>query len=257
VPGARLSEHLQDLVLENASVDEFLQELSGAIAEFGAAAAGCPMHSSVRLIRNRQPAVLAGSDPAALALEQFQDRAGGPALAALAAGRAALLGSGGTGTTGGDTVCTTTGDAGPRLDRYRRTAARWGIRSALSVPVALDQGAEAALTYLAADPYAFDGGVAASCEAFAATAGKSMRLAVRLGSVQDLNEDLLQAMKSRTTINLASGILMAQSRCSQAEAFALLSKVSNNRNVKLRLVAEEILHKFEAGPFTTDFGTRA
>ena len=242
MPGARLSEHLQDLVLENASIDEFLQELSGAIAEFGESVAGCRMVSSVRLVRDRQPAVLAGSDPAALALEQLQDRAAGPALDVLETGRPALL-------AGGTTE--------QRLDRYRRTAARWGIRSVLSVPVALDQGGAAALTYLAAEPDAFDDGAAASCDAFAATAGKSMRLAVRLGTVQDMNADLLQAMKSRTTINLASGILMAQSRCSQAEAFTLLSKVSNNRNVKLRLVAEEILRRFESGPYSTDFGTRA
>ncbi|BCW69323.1 GAF and ANTAR domain-containing protein [Arthrobacter sp. NicSoilB8] len=241
--GARLSEHLQDLVLENASLDEFLQEMSGAIAEFGASAAGCRVLSSVRLIRASKPAVTAGSDPAALALEQLQDRTAGPALDALETGRTALL----DGRLTGDPT-------EPRLDRYRRTAARWGIRSALSVPVALDDGAAAALTYLAADPHAFDGGAAASCEAFAATAGKSMRLAVRLGSVQDLNRDLLQAMKSRTIINLASGILMAQSRCSQAEAFTLLSKVSNNRNVKVRLVAEEILRRFEPGPVAADFG---
>ena len=241
MPGARLSEHLQDLVLENAGLDEFLQELSGAIAEFGASEAGCRMLSSVRLIRNRQPAVLAGSDPAALALEQFQDHAAGPALDALENGAAALL---------------TGAPAEPRLGRYRRTAARWGIRSVLSIPVTLDEGA-AALTYLAADPDAFDDGTAANCEAFAATAGKSMRLAVRLGSVQEMNRDLLQAMESRTVINLASGILMAQSRCSQAEAFTLLSKVSNNRNVKLRLVAEEILRRFEPGPCSVDFGTRA
>jgi hypothetical protein len=200
------------------------------------------MLSSVRLIRNPKPAVTAGSDPAALALEKLQDQTAGPALRALETGHAALLDG---------------GPLEPRLDRYRRTAARWGIRSALSIPVALDEGASAALTYLAAHPDAFDDGAAASCEAFAATAGKSMRLAVRLGSVQDMNRDLLQAMKSRTIINLASGILMAQSRCSQAEALTLLSKVSNNRNVKLRLVAEEILRRFEPGPRSADIGTRA
>jgi hypothetical protein len=243
MPGTRLSEHLQDLVLENAGLDEFLQELSGAIAEFGASVAGCRVLSSVRLIRTRMPAVTAGSDPAALALERLQDRTAGPALEALESGQAALLDG-----------SATEGNAGARLDRYRSTAARWGIRSALSVPVALDEGAAAALTYLAAEPHAFDGGAAASCEAFAATAGKSMRLAVRLGSVQDMNRDLLQAMKSRTIINLASGILMAQSRCSQAEALTLLSKVSNNRNVKLRLVAEEILRRFDPGPVAADFG---
>ncbi|RKR19860.1 GAF and ANTAR domain-containing protein [Arthrobacter oryzae] len=242
MPGSRLSEHLQDLVLENASIDEFLQELSGAIAEFGTSAAGGRILSSVRLVRSGKPAVTAGSDPAALALERLQDQAAGPAVEALETGRAALMDG---------------GPVKPPLDRYRRTAAQWGIRSALSIPVALDEGAAGALTYLAAGPDAFDGGTAASCEAFAATAGKSMRLAVRLGSVQDMNRDLLQAMKSRTTINLASGILMAQSRCSQAEAFTLLSKVSNNRNIKLRLVAEEILRRFESGPCSADFGTRA
>ena len=54
-------------------------------------------------------------------------------------------------------------------------------------------------------------------------------------------------MRSRTVINLATGILMAQSRCSQSEAFELLAKVSNTRNVKLRIVAEEILRRFDGG----------
>ena len=54
-------------------------------------------------------------------------------------------------------------------------------------------------------------------------------------------------------INLATGILMAQSRCSQSEAFDLLSKVSNTRNVKLRIVAEEILRRFDRVPAGTAF----
>ncbi len=80
-----------------------------------------------------------------------------------------------------------------------------------------------------------------------------MRLAVRLGSIQSVNRDLLQAMKSRTMINLAAGILMAQSRCTQAEAIRLLVQVSNNRNIKLRTVAEEILQRFESGPYPAEF----
>jgi AmiR/NasT family two-component response regulator len=55
-------------------------------------------------------------------------------------------------------------------------------------------------------------------------------------------------MRSRSVINLATGILMAQSRCSQSEAFELLTRVSNNRNVKLRIVAGEILGRFEGSP---------
>ena len=90
-------------------------------------------------------------------------------------------------------------------------------------------------------------------EALAARAARVMRLAVRLESAQGVNRDLLQAMRSRTVINVATGILMAQSRCSQSEAFELLAKVSNNRNVKLRIVAEEILRRFDGAPAGTAF----
>ena len=242
MPAARLSERLQDLVLENASLDEFLDELSGVSAEFAVFAAGCPVLCSVRLTRHRQPPALAGSGPEALALEQLQDRFSGPGPEALKSGKTIRLNGAIT---------------DPRMVRYQRAATQRGSRSILSVPLALDGGAAAVLTFFAACPDAFDGGIADACEAFAATAGKSMRLAVRLGSVESMNRDLLQAMKSRTVINLASGILMAQSRCSQAEAFSLLSKVSNTRNVKLRIVAEEILHRFEYGPCSADFSARA
>ena len=37
------------------------------------------------------------------------------------------------------------------------------------------------------------------------------------------------------------------------EAFELLSKVSNTRNVKLRVIAEEILRRFDSGPAGTAF----
>lgn len=242
MPAARLSERLQDLVLDNASLDEFLDELSGVSAEFAVFAAGCPVLCSVRLTRHRLPAALAGSAPEALALEQLQDRFFGPGLEALKTGKATRLNG---------------AVAEPWMVRYQQAAAQRGSRSILSVPLALDHGAAAVLTFFAACPGAFDGGIADACEAFAATAGKSMRLAVRLGSVESMNRDLLQAMKSRTIINLASGILMAQSRCSQAEAFNLLSKVSNNRNVKLRIVAEEILRRFDYGASSTDFSARA
>jgi GAF domain-containing protein len=241
VPGARLSERLQELVLENAGIDEFIAHLATASAEFAAAVAGLPVLCSVRLARLRQPVVMAGSAREALALEKLQDGlVGGPGLAALKTGETTLI---------RDTATE------PRWDRYVRAAGQRGARSILSIPLALDRGAAATLTLFAASPDAFDGGTAEACEAFVARGGKSMRLAVRLGSFQSVNRDLLQAMKSRTIINLAAGILMGQSRCSQAEAIKLLSQVSNNRNVKLRTVAEEILQRFETGPCSADFSS--
>ena len=116
-----------------------------------------------------------------------------------------------------------------------------------------DRDATAVLTFSSTSPEAFDDDAVAACAALAVRAAKVMRLAVRLDSAKGLNRDLLQAMRSRTAINLATGILMAQSRCSQTEAFELLAKVSNTRNVKLRVIAEEILRRFDVGPAGTAF----
>ena len=48
-------------------------------------------------------------------------------------------------------------------------------------------------------------------------------------------------MKSRTTIDLAAGVIMAQNRCSQATAMAILKNASSARNVKLRDVAATVV----------------
>lgn len=48
-------------------------------------------------------------------------------------------------------------------------------------------------------------------------------------------------MKSRTTIDLAAGVIMAQNRCSQATAMGILKNASSARNVKLRDVAATVI----------------
>ncbi|MEO5779740.1 MULTISPECIES: ANTAR domain-containing protein [Arthrobacter] len=236
----RLGERLQDLVLEDCGIEQFLEDFAAMSAEFATAAAGCPVLASVRLTRDREPVMMAGSCSEALALEELQDRFPGSGMESLKAGNTVVPGRPGT---------------GPRLSRYQAAAAQRGIHGIMGIPLALDGDAAATLSFFSRSPEALDGGAADACLVFAAMAGKPLRLAVRLGTVRSLNRDLLQAMKSRTSINLASGVLMAQSRCSQAEAFDLLSKASNSRNVKLRTVAEEILRRFDSGNCVTDFST--
>ena len=236
---ARLSERLQDLLLDNDALEDFLRHLSALAAELATAETGRPVVCSVRLARRRQPTVLAGSSPEALDLDGLQDGvAEGPGLEAMQTGRAVL-------------VPDTTMD--PRWRRYQRAAATRGNRSTLAVTLLADRDATAILTFSSTSPEAFDDAAVAVWGALAVRAAKVMRLAVRLDSAKGLNRDLLQAMRSRTVINLATGILMAQSRCSQSEAFELLAKVSNTRNVKLRVIAEEILQRFDEGPAGTAF----
>jgi GAF domain-containing protein len=60
-------------------------------------------------------------------------------------------------------------------------------------------------------------------------------------------EDLRQAMISRQLIGQCVGVLMERYQLSADRAFAFLARVSQDRNVKLRLVAEEILAMSDAG----------
>lgn len=235
----QFSDRLQDLVLESADLQAFAERLSGAAADFAEEIVGGPVRCSVRLRRPRNATILAGSCPEALVLEQLQDRLlQGPGLEVLEHGGSAVVRD---------------AAADGRWSKYLRAAALRGHHSLLGIGLGLEKNAKASLGFYAAGSGVFDAGIASRCTAFAEMAGRATRLAVRIAATQAANRDLLQAMQSRSIISLASGILMGQSRCSQAEAFALLTRASNNRNIKLRDVAEEILHRFDSGPGPADF----
>ena len=60
-------------------------------------------------------------------------------------------------------------------------------------------------------------------------------------------------MASRTTIDMAIGLVMARQGCTQDDAVALLTAASNHRNVKLRDVAAELVAAANDGPTSTHF----
>lgn len=55
-------------------------------------------------------------------------------------------------------------------------------------------------------------------------------------------------MQSRAVIEQAKGIIMGQRRCSADEAFAILARVSQDSNRKLREVAESLVDRAVHGP---------
>jgi AmiR/NasT family two-component response regulator len=59
--------------------------------------------------------------------------------------------------------------------------------------------------------------------------------------LEETKEGMSAAMQTRTVIDLATGAIMAQNRCSQAAAFKLLRDASNSRNMKLREVAAAVV----------------
>jgi transcriptional regulator with GAF, ATPase, and Fis domain len=231
--------HLQDLLLGTGNVEDFLNRL----AEFSAAAlsrsAGAEIECGVTLQRRKRSMTVAGSSSRALMLDRIEHAIGdGPCIQALRTKKIVVLAD----------VATD-----PRWPVYQGELAAVGCHSTLGVPLEIGEDASAALNFFASVPELFADDVVQEAAGFADLAGRSLRLAVRIGTAQSRAEDLQAAMEHRTTIDLACGVVMAQNRCSQDEAMGILTKVSSNRNQKLRDVAADVLRSLTKVEARTHF----
>lgn len=86
-------------------------------------------------------------------------------------------------------------------------------------------------------------------------ASATVVLISRYYQARELVDQLSNGLSSRSEIDQAIGILMAESRCDADTAFTTLARASNNRNVKLRDLAAEIVARF-SGPGAAPGGRR-
>ncbi|MGP0224441.1 MULTISPECIES: GAF and ANTAR domain-containing protein [unclassified Paenarthrobacter] len=222
-----IPEQLQDLVIDSDDVNGFLEDLAVFSAAAVSAAVGLDVLCGITLNRRRRSATVAGSTKEARLIDEVQQSYGdGPCLEAMRS-RA--------------TVHVPDTSVDQRWSDYCSVIAERGHLSVLCVPVTLDEGATAALNFFAPKAGVFDPATIRECELYGGQAERSLRLAVRIGTKQQHADDLRDAMQSRTVIDLACGIIMGQNRCSQKEAFQILTKASNGRNQKLRDVAEQLI----------------
>jgi hypothetical protein len=110
-----------------------------------------------------------------------------------------------------------------------------------------------ALAFFAGRTAAFPQAVTAAALGFADLASRSLRLVIELTEARTAAADLRSALESRTSIDIACGVIMAENRCSYRDAFSIISKASSHRNIKLRKVAEDILDKLPDGAPRTHF----
>ena len=231
-PDGDVATHLQDALLESGDVDRFLHTL----ANYAASAFSLPgraVHCGVNISSRRKAPASAASSSAALDLEDLQNRTGdGPQLAAL-----------------GDstTVHIRDTEREERWPLYVKTAVTGGFRSVLVVPLDLGDQARGTLTLYCPMSSAFGSDDVASFQLFAGEASKSLRLALNIARCQDARRDLLAALESRTVISLAAGVIMAQNRCTQDDAFRILREASNARHIKVRDVAASVIAPMAAG----------
>ena len=128
-----------------------------------------------------------------------------------------------------------------------------GIRSVLAVPFQLEGDTKATLLLYSHRSGRFDRRTLETAEDFVRQTSLALRLAVRVAHYSETAAHLRATLETRTVIDMAVGIIMAQNRCSQHEAFDLLKAASSTRNSKLRSVAAAVVSALGQGPAQTHY----
>ena len=123
----------------------------------------------------------------------------------------------------------------------------------LGVPLLTGDDGGAAVNLYARAPHVFTPEIVERVEAYAAEATLTLQLALRLAAHERTAAPLKAAMESRTNIDIAIGIIIAQNRCTPAEAIHILQRASNAQNVKLRALAERLVASLASAPASTHF----
>lgn len=235
VTGAQ-SDAMIDMLLDTPDMAVFLQRLVDLSSQELRQA-----HCSLTVWRKRRPVTVCSTDAVTAAIDELQYGAGqGPCMEAV---RRQQI------------VEVTDFRTETRWPKYVRAMADGPMRSVLAVPIALKSEGAAALNCYS--PFA--GPVSDSARAalleFTSVAARAVILSVKLQAQAEKSADLAAALESRTAIDLAAGVIMAQTGCNQEQAVDILVKASNNRNEKLRDVALSVLERFNGTTPATHFDT--
>lgn len=232
------NQHLQELVLSSSDVEDFLHELA-RVSAHSLSEPGDEILCGITLFRHRKAVTVASSSAAAQALDEIQCALGdGPCVSA---------------SREQETVYIPEVEDCARWPQYAAAVRGQGVRSILAVPFLLDGDTRAALNLYSHRPGRFDGRALELARDFVNQTSLALRLAVRFAHYSDTAANLKATLESRTSIDVAVGIIMAQNRCSQSEAFELLKSASSARNIKLNIVAAGLVESLGQGPLHTHF----
>jgi GAF domain-containing protein len=142
-----------------------------------------------------------------------------------------------------------------RWPEFVQTAQQVGVRASLSVPLLVDgldeeQELVGSLNIYSYTASAFDPFDEALMGLFSVAAGQAITNARRWQHSRETLTQLEQALISRPQIDMAKGALIAQHGCNPDEAFARLVDESQRRNVRLHVIAQELLASLQ--PASTD-----
>lgn len=127
---------------------------------------------------------------------------------------------------------------GPEL---RATAEATGLVCVLAVPLQAGGTTIGALNVFSRSPDGIDDEAAATVRGIAAPVAATLANARAYHRVEQLGEQLREALTTRAVIEQAKGILMVRAGVDDEQAFALLRRTSQHQNRKLRDVAAAVV----------------
>lgn len=157
---------------------------------------------------------------------QYEKLHEGPCVTSMESGRVAVSGS-----LGSD----------DRWPHFGGAVARMAVHSALSLPLIVDNDVIGAINAYAFVRDAFGDHAVELGYRFAAPAAVSVYNAQLLASARDRTEQLHRALASRALIDQAIGVIRSRTGASADEAFDRLKRISQTNNVKLVVVAEQLV----------------
>jgi GAF domain-containing protein len=128
-----------------------------------------------------------------------------------------------------------------RWPDWAARALQAGAHSSLSIGLPIHEQITGALNVYAIKPDAFDSDAIILGQTFAGYAAVALANAHLFDAQASLAQQMQAAMQSRAVIEQAKGIIMGSRRCTADEAFAILTRISQDTNRKLRDVAAALV----------------
>ncbi len=225
---------LHSLTLSTDEVQTFLHEVTLLAARLVEPPASCGITTHY----DGWPVTAATSDPRASLIDEEQYGAGdGPCLTAMRTGEVVQV---------------------PDLSREDRwpvfgeAARAHGVRCILAMPLVVRGERRGALNIYGFErPDDFNDVEIERAKVFATQAATALALTLRHLEQDQHASQLEDALQSRSVIDQAIGVLMAQQKCNSETAFGLLRKHSQNNNKRLRDVARELIERHTGQPLSS------
>lgn len=216
-------DELRGLLLDEQTLDDVLAR----VAETGRMIVPGASGVSVSLFEQGRPRVAGSSAPWVESLDEYQyTLQEGPCVAAM---------------TDGTWHATDNLDEDTRWPRFAAEASAQGVLSSVSVPLLVRGARLGVLNVYASSRNRFTGKAVSTAQRLGEVASVLVANAQVLAASKRLAHELEQALVSRSTVDMAKGILMTRLGVEPDTAFDALRDLSQRRHMKLRDLAAEIV----------------